>query len=138
MMGMYANGYHYQVYDYNGSNTATMLLKWDGASHAVYLVASLFNFAAKSLSYIGYQFKKKNPMYIDAVIGVPIDLVEISIGLGYSLVGMIVGTIWNPIDTVVNLIPAVTLIVESVVKGAVNTFLGLVSVVTLGAVSWTL
>ena len=138
MMGMYANGFHFQVYDYNKRNSATTLLKWDGASHAVYLVASISNFIAKSMHYTSYQFRAENPMFIDAIAGILVDFVELIIGVAYGMVGVIVGTIWNPIDTFVNLIPATLLIAESVFKGLINTPTGALSLITLGSVSWIL
>lgn len=138
MMGVYANGYHYQVYDYQGEHSATTLLKWDGASHATYVLASLFNFITKSLSYVDYQFEKDQPMFIDATVGILIDFVELGVGIGYGALGMIVGTIWNPIDTALNLIPACALVMESTFKGVANTLLDIVSLVTLRSISWTL
>ena len=138
MMGMYANGYHYQVRDYEKRNTATTLLKWDGASHAVYVSSSVFNFVAKALSYTAYQSRKNPLLLIDALIGIPIDFAELAIGIVYGTVGMIVGTLFNPLTTIKNLIPAIALIVESAFKGIINTFLGALSLVTWNSVSWIL
>lgn len=138
MMGVYANGYHFQVHDYGKTDSTLTLFEWDGASHAVYIFSSTINYIAKSLSYFGYQFHNNSPMYADAIIGIPIDFLELVAGVGYGTIGIVVGTIWNPIDTAVNLIPAVALIVESILKGIVNTLLGAVSVITVGTIHWVL
>ncbi len=134
MMGTYANGYHFQVHSYKSDMSALTLFEWDGASYAVYIVSSIANYLAKSLSYIGYQFRSNKPMYVDAILGMLIDFFELVAGLGYGILGLVVGTILNPIDTTVNLIPASALAIESFLRGLVNTLLGALSVITVGTV----
>lgn len=138
MMGTYANGYHFQVHDYRQEKSYLTLFEWDGASHAVYVVSNTLNHFAKLLSYMAYQFRSNSPMYVDAIIGILIDSIELFVGVLYGLLGIVVGTIWNPIDTIINLIPAFALIIESTIKGVANTLLGGISVITLGTVHWVL
>ena len=54
MLGVYANGCHFAVYDYRRSGSAT-LTEWDGMSHAIYLIGSFTHFITKELSYLRYQ-----------------------------------------------------------------------------------
>lgn len=129
-MGIYANGYHFMIYDYRGEGHMT-LVEWDGASHVTYMVASTFNFVTKELSYMGYQFEAKDSQWADAILGVAIDVVELLVGIGYSVVGIIVGTIFNPYDTATNLLGMVVLSVESIAVGLWNTVADLVSMITL-------
>ena len=112
------------------------LYEWDGASHVTYMVASLFNFITKELSYLGYQFEAKDPQWTDAVLGVAIDAVEFLVGLGYGFIGIIVGTVFNPWDTATNLFGMIVLSVESIAVGLWNTVADLISLVTFRNVQW--
>ena len=135
MMGVYANGFHFATYDHHGEGHAT-ITQWDGVSHLTYGVASAFNFVTKELSYLGYQVERggndQQTQWIDAVLGVLIDLVEVLIGLGYCVVGVVVGTVLNPVDTIVNVPGGILLVLEAVVEGFANTISDLVSLLTLG------
>lgn len=137
MMGTYASGYHFLTYDHHSSGSLT-LFTWDGASHFTYMVASVANFITKEMSYLGYQWerggKDQSTQYIDAVIGVLIDFVEVAIGVAYSILGIFVGTLFNPIDTLTNIPGAVTLSLESIAEGIANTGSDLLSLITLGYV----
>ena len=135
MMGTYANGYHFLTYDHHGEGDLT-LFTWDGMSHLTYLVASVANIVTKEMSYIGYQMdrggKNQVTQYIDAVIGVVIDLLELCFGVIYSILGMILGTILNPWDTLTNIPGALALSAEAIVEGIANTASDFISLVTLG------
>lgn len=125
MIGTYANGYHFSVYDYHGSGTWT-LFEWDGASHAVYLISTVVNFPAKELTYVAYMvrhklLRDKETQLTDAVIGVVADLFEVGFGVAYSTVGMLTGTLAHPFDTVRNIIPAVPLLISTVVVAIART-----------------
>lgn len=132
-MGIYANGYHFMIYDYRSEGHMT-LFEWDGASHVTYMVASVFNVVTKELSYMGYQFEAKDSQWTDAVLGVAIDVIELVVGLGYGIIGIVVGTIFNPWDTVTNLFGMIVLSVESIAVGLWNTVADLVSLVTVRSV----
>ncbi|WP_175857583.1 hypothetical protein [Burkholderia anthina] len=135
MIGTYANGYHFFIYDHLGDGHMT-LLAWDGASHAVYAVATLANLPAKELSYLVYMIRHKmmrdkDTQLIDAVIGIAIDLVETSVGVAYSMVGIVTGTCAHPLLTLKNIIPSIPLglstLLVAVYGALVNPFLVLFS-----------
>ena len=135
MMGVYANGYHFLTYDHHGNGSLT-LFKWDGASHMTYIIASLSNFITKEMSYIGYQWERDrnnlSTQYIDAVIGIFIDFVELSLGLVYGVVGMIIGTLFNPWDTLTNIPGGLAFSIEALFEGVANTLSDIISLFTLG------
>lgn len=137
MMGTYANGYHFLTYDHHGGGNLT-LFTWDGVSHITYVIASVANFITKEMSYIGYQWERGDKgqatQYIDAIIGILIDFVEVSLGVMYGLLGMIVGTIFNPVDTVMNIPGGILLSLETIAEGIANTVSDLISLVTLGSI----
>ncbi|GAA0695227.1 hypothetical protein GCM10009104_23620 [Marinobacterium maritimum] len=137
MMGTYANGYHFITYDHHGGGNLT-LFTWDGVSHATYMIASVANFITKEMSYIGYQWergsKNQTTQYFDAIIGILIDFIEVALGIFYGLLGMLVGTILNPIDTLTNIPGGIALSLESIVEGISNTVSDLVSLCTLGSI----
>lgn len=134
-MGVYANGYHFMVYDYRREGQMT-LFEWDGASHLTYVVASLANFITKEMSYLGYQFERmgkgKETQWTDAVLGVPVDAAELYVGVGYGIIGVVVGTIFNPLETLWNVPGAVVFIVKAIAVGLWNTIADLLSLLTLG------
>ena len=132
-MGVYANGYHFLVYDYRGDGETT-LLEWDGASHLTYMIGSVANFLTKELSYIGYQWHEAGDrsQYLDAILGVFIDLGEVVVGLGYGAIGVVIGTLLNPFDTVGNLAGMFVYSVEAIVVGVWNTLADILSILTLG------
>lgn len=134
-LGVYANGYHFTVYDYHRQSRGEghlTLYAWDGASHFVYMVASVFNFITKELSYLGYQLEADEAQWSDAVLGVAIDLAELGAGLCYGVAGLIVGTIVNPIDTIGNLLGMVVLSVEAIIVGLWNTVADILAILSLG------
>jgi len=137
MQGVYARGFHFLIYDHHRNGVPT-LWAWDGASHATYAVASIFNVITKEMSYIGYQIdrwdREKDTQFIDALIGIVIDLVELGFGIAYSMLGIIVGTLFNPIDTLLNIPGAVCLSLESIIEGIANTGSDIIALFTLGFV----
>lgn len=122
-------------------DVAMTLVEWDGASHVTYMIASVFNFITKGLSYIGYQLgagapeggSNREKQLVDAILGIFIDLAEVVIGLGYGALGIVVGTVFNPVDTFFNLAGMVVYSIESAAVGLWNTVADILSLVTLGS-----
>ncbi|RUR32749.1 hypothetical protein ELY33_05050 [Vreelandella andesensis] len=137
MQGVYARGFHFITYDHHANGVPT-LWAWDGASHLTYAVGATFNVITKELSYLGYQIERmkkgQETQFADALIGIIFNLMELGIGIAYSILGIIVGTIFNPIDTVLNIPGAVLLSAEAMVEGVANTISDLIAIVTLGFV----
>jgi hypothetical protein len=135
MMGTYANGYHFMIYDHHRGGMPT-LIEWDGVSHLTYMVGSVMNFITKEMSYIGFQMdkgsKNKETQYTDAIIGVFIDFIEVVFGLIYGVFGIIIGTIMNPLDTLTNIPGGVLLCIETTIEGIANTISDIISLFTLG------
>lgn len=134
MMGTYANGYHFMLYNHHGNGMPT-LVNWDGASHILYAVSSIANYPAKELAYVKYQFSKgSDSQFIDSVIGLAVDFSEIGVGVSYSIIGVLVGTVLNPLDTLSNIVPAILLIMEAVYESITNLIAEILSIVTFGLI----
>lgn len=137
-MAVYANGYHFMLYDYRTAEGKLTLFEWDGASHFTYMIGGLANFITKEMSYIGYQFERlndgKKTQFIDAILGIAIDAAEMAVGLGYGSIGVVVGSIWNPWDTLWNLPGALALSLQAVLVGVWNTLADMISLFTLGLI----
>ena len=135
MMGAFANGFHFTVYDHHGKGHST-ITEWDGVSHLTYLVASVLHFISKEISYLGYQWERtwdgRKTQWIDAILGIFVDFVEVALGLGYSVVGVVVGTLFNPLDTVKHLPGGILLIIESAAMAVWYTVSDIISLFTLG------
>lgn len=138
MQGVYARGFHFITYDHHGNGVPT-LWAWDGASHLTYGVAATFNVITKELSYLGYQIERmmkgQTTQFTDALVGVVFNIIELFCGIAYSILGLIVGTIFNPIDTILNIPGAVLLSIEAIAEGVANTVSDFIAIVTLGFVS---
>jgi hypothetical protein len=117
MTGVWANGYYFFMYDHHGDGTLT-LTEWDGATHLLYLITTIVNLPQKEVSYIAYQVERyrkgQTTQFTDAGIGVLIDSGEAVVGIYYSIAGMVVGTVFNPIDTVRNIPSLVTLSISAI------------------------
>lgn len=137
MQGVYARGFHFLTYNYKGSGVPTLWV-WDGASHFTYGVAATFNLITKELSYLGYQIERliddKPTQFTDALIGIVFNLIELGFGIVYSIFGVIIGTIFNPIDTLLNIPGAVLMSIEAVAEGVANTISDFIAIGTLGFV----
>ena len=98
------------------------------------MVGSAANFLTKELSYIGYQWHQAGDrsQYLDAILGVFIDLGEVAVRLGYGAIGVVVGTFFNPLDTVGNLAGMFVYSAEAIVVGVWNTLADILSMLTLG------
>ena len=137
MMGTYANGFHFALYNHHGRGTWT-LLKFDGISHLLYAVAAVINFPTKSLSYLGYQWGNNNSQWIDAILGIAIDGIETAVGVIYSLVGVVLGSVWHPWDTLTNLLGGIVFLIGTVFTAVINTLGNLSAMMTLGSLHWSI
>ena len=140
MMGTYANGYHFLVSDYKRGSHLT-LSSWDGVSHITYLVAGWANLVTKEMSYLGYLIRRlytKGETFsdaariIDAFLSLSIDVIEMSFGTIYGILGILVGVVLHPIETLTNIPGGILLVIETVFTAAWNTFGNFVSLFTLG------
>lgn len=136
MIGVFANGYNFFVYNHHGTGTAT-LMEWDGASHLLYLMSTIINLPQKEVNNFSYQIeryqKNQTTQFIDAGFGIFIDLIEIAFGSIYSIVGIILGTVLNPLDTLKNIPSLITLGVSSVFNSVWLLVKGIVAIFTFGA-----
>lgn len=154
-MGTYANGYHFFIHNYHGTggsitspkSSSITLFRWDGVSHLTYLVAGWANFITKEMSYLGYLFRtlfnskaedyklhNRLALLVDGCLSLFFDMIEMQIGTLYGIIGILIGTVFNPIDTVTNIPGGVLLIVETILTGVFNTIGDVIALCTLGLI----
>lgn len=138
MIGVWANGSYFTLYNYrpmNGSGVSTAT-EWDGPSAFMYLYSSIINFPQKEINYIAYQFermrKNQNTAFLDAAIGIVVDLVELVISIPYYIIGIFIGTILNPIDSIQNIFDLPLLLISSTYQSIAQAIKGVASIVTFG------
>ncbi|EPL5956092.1 hypothetical protein OZ408_002465 [Pseudomonas aeruginosa] len=135
MTGVWAQGYHFFIYDHHGDGQLT-LFEWDGATHLLYLISTISNYPQKQVNQIAYQIERyrkgQTTQMIDTAIAIPIDLAEVAIGVFYSVAGMVIGTVLNPIDTLRNIVSLFTLGATSIFNAVWLLLKGAVAVATLG------
>lgn len=110
MLSREHKGYHFLRYDYSqrgNRDWAISLFKLDGASHAVYTWGSIVNFPAKELEYINFMVHNQSASsfgwWVDFIFGVVVDFFEVFAGFFYGCLGLVVGSLFNPIDTISNI-----------------------------------
>ncbi|WP_374431090.1 hypothetical protein [Ideonella dechloratans] len=137
MIGVWAQGYHALIYDHHGEGELT-LFAWDGSSHILYLLASMVNLPQKIINNFSYQIERmrkgQETYFFDASLAVAVDIVEVAFGSIYSAVGVVVGTIFNPWDTVRNIPSLVMLSIEAVVNSVWLFLKGVSAVLSFGFV----
>lgn len=137
MIGTWSLGYNYFVYDHHGSGSLT-LINWDGSSHLLYMISSIVNLPQKEVNYLAYQIeryrKDQNTQVFDAVAGVLIDIGEVAVGAVYSAVGLVVGTVVNPWDTLRNIPSLITLAISSIFNSIWLLLKGIAALFTAGAI----
>ena len=116
MIGTWANGYHFFLYDHHGEGDLT-LNDWDGATHLFYAYAAIVNLPQKEVGYFAYQVQRMRAgqptQFIDATFGLVIDVVEVAAGTVYSLVALVIGALLNPWDTITNVLALVVLVLAT-------------------------
>ena len=141
-LGRYQLEYAFLLYDYRKDEWDTTLLSWDGVSHLVYVISYWFNAPAKYIRKLSYLIDKSHyHLILDHAVQLPIIIIEGSIGILYNGIGIAVGTILHPVDTVNALIGGAWLIVKSIFLGILDmvlTLFLLVKSIFTVLVSWGL
>jgi hypothetical protein len=136
MTGVWANGYHFFMYDHHEKGTLT-ITEWDGATHFLYLITTIVNLPQKEVNYLAYQIeryrKDQQTQFIDAGIGLIVDVAEVAVGTIYSVTGMVVGTLLNPWDTLRNIPSLITLAISSVFNAIWLFLKGVLAIITAGS-----
>lgn len=137
MMGVWAQGYYFVMYDHHGDGALT-LFEWDGSSHLVYLISSTINLPQKIINNFSYQIERhrkgQSTYFLDASLAVAFDVGEFAVGSIYSAAGMVVGTLFNPWDTIRNIPSLVILSIEATVNGFWLLIKGIAAISSFGFV----
>ncbi|WP_248647506.1 hypothetical protein [Wohlfahrtiimonas chitiniclastica] len=137
MIGTWANGFHFVTYDHHGRGKLN-LYRWDAVTHLVTGWTSLVNYPQKELNYLLYQLSLlgsgRSTQILDAILGIGIDLVELILGLIYSVLGIFIGALMHPFDTLRNLIPGALLLITGSIQAIRQLLSGLAAVLTVGKV----
>lgn len=137
MLGTWANGFHFVTYDHHGLGKLN-LFRWDAVSHLVYAWTSLINYPQKELNYLLYQISLlasgKKTQILDALLGIFIDFLEVCVGLLYSILGIFIGAIFHPFDTIRNIVPGALLLITGTVQGIWQFITGCVCLITFGKI----
>ena len=123
MLGSYANGFHFAVFTHRGHGKLTWK-PWDAISQLVHGVASVLHFVPKEIDYISYQKDRyergRSTQLSDAGLGVLIDLAEVGVGIPYTIVGVALGLLFQPLTSLMNLPGGVLLLLETIVMALVR------------------
>mgnify|MGYP000712815585 CR=1 FL=1 len=125
-LGRWQLEYVFLLFDYRKNDWSTTLMSWDGASHATYVISWWVNFPSKYLRKTAYLLDKRHYLLlIDHAIQLPVLLIEGIFGVYYSVVGVLIGTIMQPMDTLNAIIGGIYLILKSIVLGILDLFLSI-------------
>ena len=116
--GRYQLEYVFLLYSYGNDEWDTTILTWDGVSNLLYTISWWANFPSKYIRKLAYLIETgKYHLIIDHVIQLPVLLGEGLIGTTYNSMGIVTGTILNPLDTLNAVIGGLWLLTKSVVLG---------------------
>ena len=93
-------------------------------SHLAYLNSAIADFITNKINYIGYQLEretKKQTQCFDAISGILINFIDVDFGVLRCLIGIIVRSVFNPIDTITNIISSTIFSIEFIIEGIANT-----------------
>ena len=115
--GRYQLEYVFLLYSYRTDEWDTTIFAWDGVSNLLYTISWWANFPSKYIRKLAYLIDKgRYHLIIDHVIQLPILLAEGTIGFIYNSIGVVSGTILNPLDTIMA-VGGLWLLIKSVVLG---------------------
>lgn len=116
--GRYQLEYVFLLYSYRNDEWNTTIFTWDGVSNLLYTISWWANFPSKYIRKLAYLIDKgRYHLIIDHVIQLPFLLAEGMIGIIYNSIGVVSGTILNPMDTLNAVIGGLWLLIKSVVLG---------------------
>ena len=116
--GRYQIEYVFLLYSYRNDEWDTTILTWDGVSNLLYTISWWANFPSKYIRKLAYLIDKgRYYLIIDHVIQLPVLLAEGMIGIIYNSIGVVSGTILNPLDTLNAVIGGLWLLIKSVLLG---------------------
>ncbi|MEA2050413.1 MAG: hypothetical protein U9O56_06770 [Campylobacterota bacterium] len=125
-LGRWQLEYVFFTYNYKSDKWSSTLLNWDGVSHLVYGVSWWVNLPSKYIRKAAYLVDKNYyGLLIDHAIQLPILIIEGSVGIVYSLAGVVTGTIMQPIDTLNALLGGLYLVLKSILFGIIDIFLSI-------------
>ncbi|MCK4841014.1 MAG: hypothetical protein KAT04_03925 [Methylococcales bacterium] len=125
-LGRWQLEYVFLLYDYRTNGWSTTVMNWDGMSHATYVISWWTNLPAKYFRKTAYLLhKERYSLLIDHIIQLPVLLLEGCVGVLYSLVGVVIGTVLQPVDTLNAIIGGVYLTIKAIVLGIIDFFLSL-------------
>ncbi|MCW3797407.1 hypothetical protein OMW55_06260 [Sphingomonas sp. BN140010] len=138
MMGTWANGFHFFLYDHHGTGDLT-IEDWDASTHLLHAYAAIVNLPQKEIGYFAYQLQRlraeppQTTQFIDTVLGVLFDVIEVAAGTVYSIIAVVVGALFNPWDTLWNLIALVPLILATTLEAIYMLVVNAVALFTGGS-----
>jgi hypothetical protein len=121
-MGTYGLPYSFWWNQHRGSmgtgrgvkGSTLLTTEFDGVSHLLYGYSYLVNIPQKQINQLAYYVNKDRWFLIlDWVVGLFVQVLEVGFCLVGSVVGLVVGTIFNPFDTVFSIPNGIVLLVQT-------------------------
>lgn len=130
MMGTFGKSWSYYFHDYNGRNSKPVATKFDGVSNALYYWSWLVNTPQKFVNKLAYIFDKGHyRLLIDMIVSIPVFLFELVVGGIITVVGVVLGTLLNPVTTVFSIPGGLVLAAETLIPAVFQFALGIFRVI---------
>lgn len=131
MLGTYGVSYSLFLHPYKGAGESSLIAaKFDGASNILYAWSFIINQPQKQINQLAYIVDKKHwRLLIDWVIGLAVAFIEVIVSILVGMLGAIIGTVFNPLDTLFAIPGAIILGVETIIPAFGQTAMGILRVI---------
>lgn len=138
MMGTYGLTWSLYQHSYHGDGDSSLIItEFDGVSNALYFVSWLINLPQKYINQVAYIADRGHfRLALDLIPLVFVVLFEIVMGFVTSAVGVVLGTVFNPIDTLLAIPSGVALLIESAFSAIAELVAGLWRILSAGIFGW--
>jgi hypothetical protein len=132
MLGTYGVSFSLFQHSYKGQGDSSLIAaEFDGASNALYAWSFIVNQPQKQINQFAYILDKGHyRLLIDWVLGLGVMALEIVIAVFAGIVGLVIGTVLNPLDTLFAIPSALLLAGETLIPAVLQIVGGLYRVVT--------
>ncbi|MEQ5802914.1 hypothetical protein [Halomonas sp. H10-9-1] len=134
MLGTFGKSWSLFQHSYQGRGESSLVLaEFDGMSNALYMYSWFVNLPQKYLNQVAYISDRGYwHLLVDMVIAIVVLGAEGILAIASSFLGMVVGTVLNPIDTVSAIPGGIWLAVEATIAAVAHYVTGIISLATSG------
>lgn len=132
MLGTFGSTWSFFQHSYKGRGDSSLILAdFDGISNLLYGVSWLVNLPQKYVNKVSYISSRGHwHLLIDMLVAIVVLGIESMLAIASTLIGLVVGTVLNPVDTLAAIPGGIWLLFETVIAAVANYVSGVFSFFT--------